>query len=58
MIPTSILIYLIILIIIYFMGLGLDLYLLYSFAKDKNLKGFFGALIVLILYICFALGLL
>lgn len=58
MIPTSILIYLIILIIIYFIGLGLDLYLLYSFAKDKNLKGFFGVLIVLILYICFALGLL
>lgn len=56
MIPTSILIYLIILIIIYF--IGLDLYLLYSFAKDKNLKDFFGALIVLILYICFALGLL
>ena len=58
MIPTSILIYLIILIIIYFMGLGLDLYLLYSYAKDKNFKGFFGALIVLIVYICFALGLL
>ena len=58
MIPTSILIPLIILIIIYFIGLGLDLCLLCSFAKDKNFKGFFGALIVLIVYICFALGLL